>query len=468
MEAKRYQLAIVGGGSAGFAAAIRAAESGAGVVMVNSGTIGGTCVNVGCVPSKTLIRAAEARHRAGFHPFAGIGHHQPAVDWPAVRAAKDDLVTELRTAKYEEVLAAHPGIDFISARASLLPHGGLELEDGRSIRARSVIITTGSSPWVPDVPGLREAGFVDSTGLLEMEALPDSLAVLGAGSVGLELAQAFARLGVEVTVLARSRLLSSHDPALGSELARHLEAEGLRIRTGVQVASIESAPHGRRIRFASGAGDEEMLDVAKILLASGRRANTAGLGLKAAGVKLGPHGEILVDASCRTSSPRIFAAGDVTGGPMHVYVAAKAGQVAADAALGLPELLDLSILPRVTFTDPAVAAVGLTEDEARATGHEPVSTTLPLDKVPRALAARDTRGFVKLIADGPTRRLLGAHILAPEAGEMIMEPALAVRTGMTIEDLASMFHPYLTHAEGIKLAALAFDKDVAKLSCCAA
>ena len=462
-----YDLAVLGGGSAGFAAAIRAVEQGARVAMVNEGLIGGTCVNVGCVPSKTLIRAAEARHVRGHHAFDGVVRSEEPIDWDRVRAGKDDLVTSLRTAKYEDVLGAYPEITLIEGRGVLDKDGGLHLSDGSPVPAERVVVATGSSPWAPDVPGLADAGYLDSTALFELETLPASLAVFGAGSVGLELAQAYARLGVRVTILARSRLLSKEDPDVGDELARHLRDEGIDVVNGVTLESVEPLPTGRRIHYSVGDAESVSLEAEQILVASGRRPNTDGMGLEAAGVEVGASGEIVVDAELRTSNPRVFAAGDVTGGPMHVYVAAHAASLAAENALGGAKTLDLSVLPKVTFTSPAVASVGLTEQQAREAGIEPITSKLPLEHVPRALAARDTRGFVKLVADAATRRIVGAHIVAPEAGEMIMEPTLAIRFGLTIDDLTSTLHPYLTLSEGIKLAALTFEKDVATLSCCA-
>ena len=462
-----YDLAILGGGSAGFAAAIRAVELGARVVMVSEGTIGGTCVNVGCVPSKTLIRAADARHVQGHHGFDGVARSEQPVDWARVRAGKDGLVTALRTAKYEDVLRGYPEITLIEGRGVLDGEGRVHLSDGSPVTAEHVVVTTGSSPWAPDVPGLAEAGYLDSTALLDVDALPGSLAVVGGGSVGVELAQAYARLGVQVTILARSRLLSSEDPDVSAELMLHLRSEGIEVATEVTIESVEQTPSGRLIHYRSGDAEATSLCADQILVAAGRRPNTDAMGLETAGVELGPSGEIVVDAELRTSNPRVFAGGDVTGGPMHVNVAAHAASLAAENALGGAKKLDLSVLPRVTFPSPAVASVGLTEQEARDTGLEPLVSKLPLEHVPRALAARDTRGFVKLVADAVTRRIVGAQIVAAEAGEMIIEPTLAVRFGLTIDDLTSTLHPYLTLSEGIKLAALTFEKDVATLSCCA-
>ncbi|MFQ5537226.1 MAG: mercury(II) reductase [Gemmatimonadota bacterium] len=462
-----YDIVVVGAGSAGFAAAISAVEAGARVAMVQDGTLGGTCVNVGCVPSKTLIRAAMARHTRGHHPFDGIARSEEPVDWPVVRRNKDALVRELRGAKYEDVLEAYPDITLIPGRARLDAEGRVTLDDGTPVAGRAVIITTGSRPAVPDVPGLVDAGYLDSTALLDVDDLPASLAVLGAGSVGLELAQAYARLGVEVTILARTRLLSKEDPDVGEELKRHLEAEGIRVLTGVVPRRVERSGDVRIIHLRASSGDEVSVEAHQLLVATGRRPNSDDMGLEEAGVAVGPRGEIRVDASMRTSHPRVWAAGDVTGEPMHVYVAAYQAHIAAKNALGGSETVDLSVLPLVTFTDPGVATVGYTEARAREEGMEPRVSLLPMEHVPRALAARDTRGFIKLVADAGSRKILGAQIVGNEAWEMIMEPAMALRFGLTIDDITGMLHPYLTLSEGIKLAALTFEKDVAKLSCCA-
>jgi mercuric reductase len=464
-----FDFLILGAGSAGVAAAIKAAELGARVGVVEGGTLGGTCVNVGCVPSKTLIRAAEARHRRSAHPFRGIPHTDGSADWSVVRDEKDALVAELRRAKYQLVLAGHETVRVVRARATVAAGPALVLDDGSTLRADRLLIATGASPWAAPIPGLADAGYLDSTSAMALERLPESLIVIGGSAVGLELAQMFARLGVRVTVLeALPRLVPAEDPAIGDALAGFLAEEGLTVHVGVSARGVERVGEGYWVTFLS--HDEGQVTTAEqLLVATGRRANTAGLGLEAAGVALGPKGEVLVDGYLQTTSPGIYAAGDVLGDPMFVYVAAFAGNTAAENALGgNSRRYDLTALPRVSFTDPAVASVGLTEAEAAERGVVPLVSVLPMTQVPRALAARDTRGFVKLVADPTTRRLLGAHALAPEAGEMVMEPALAIRHGLTIDDLTAAFHPYLTLGEAIKLAAQTFDRDVAKLSCCAA
>lgn len=465
----RFDLLILGGGSAGFAAAIRGAELGARVAMVEGGTLGGTCVNVGCVPSKTLIRAAEANHRRVNHGFAGIPATDGRPEWALVRGHKDELVAELRRAKYRDVLRSYESITLVEQPAALGSGRTLRLGDGRVLTAGKIVVATGARPWAAPIPGLAEAGYLDSTSAMALERLPRSLAVIGASAVGLELAQMFARLGVTVTLLeALPRVVPAEDPAIGDGLGEYLRAEGMEVRSGVAVERVERDRDGYAVAVR-GDGGPPLVRAEQLLVATGRRPHTEGLALQAAGVALGPKGEIVVNEFLQTTNPDVYAAGDVLGDPMFVYVAAYAGALAAENALrGATRRYDLTALPRVTFTDPAVASVGLSEAEARARGLEPLVSHLPLEQVPRALAARDTRGFVKLVADAATRKLLGAHILAAEAGEMITEAALAIRFGLTVEDLISTFHPYLTLSEGIRLAAQAFDKDLAKLSCCAA
>jgi mercuric reductase len=465
----QFDLLIVGGGSAGFAAAIKAADLGARVAMTEGGTLGGTCVNVGCVPSKTLIRAAEARHRRMHHAFRGIPSTDGQPDWPTVRGEKDALVAELRQTKYWNVLRAYPSITLFQERAAFISGLEARLASGRTLTAGKIVVATGSSPWAPPMSGLPEAGYLDNASAMALERLPESLIVIGASAVGLELAQMFARLGVRVTVLeALPRVLPAEDADLGNTLGDYLRSEGLELHTDIQIDRVSRANDGYAVEFRAGR-EASTARAGQLLVATGRRANSVGVGLDGIGVRLGEKGEIVVNDFLQTTNPDVYAAGDVLGDPMLVYVAAYGGALAAENALtGNQRRYDLSALPKVTFTDPAVASVGLSEDQARAQGIDPLVSKLPLEHVPRALAARDTRGFIKLVVDAGTKKIIGAHILAAEAGEMITESTLAIKGGLTIEDLTSAFHPYLTLSEGIKLAAQSFTKDVAKLSCCAA
>lgn len=465
-----FDLVILGAGSAGFAAAIKGAELSAQVALIEGGTLGGTCVNVGCVPSKTLIRAAEVQHRRANHPFDGISKSDGAPNWSAVRAQKDALVSSLRRSKYWDVLRAHDSVTLFEHRAILVAGHQLKLADGRSISAEKIIVSTGASPWLPAIPGLAEALPLDNATAMALDRLPASMIVIGGSAVGVELAQMFARLGVTVTILeALPRLVPNEDPEIGAALAEHFRSEELEIHTGVTISRVESSRESRTVTFRNEEGEAQSVCAEQLLVATGRRANTAGFGLETAGVRLGTKREIVADEFLATSNSDVYAAGDVLGDPMFVYVAAYAGTIAAENALsGNVRQYDLTAVPRVTFSDPAVASVGLTDEEARRRGVEPLVSVLPLEHVPRALAARDTRGFVKLVADAATRKILGAHILAGEAGEMITEPAMAIRYGLTIDDLTATFHPYLTLSEGVKLAAQAFSRDVRTLSCCAA
>ncbi len=469
MPHSEFDVAIVGGGSAGFAAAIKGAELGARVALVEAGTLGGTCVNIGCVPSKTLIRAAEAQHRRVHHGFRGIPTTDGQPDWPTVRGEKDALVAALRHTKYWNVLRAYRSITLFEERATLVSGHEVRLASGRTLTAPRIVVTTGASPWAPPIPGLGETGYLDSAAAMALERPPESLIVIGASAVGLELAQMFVRLGVKVTVLeALPRVVPAEDADIGDALGDYLRLEGLELHTEVQVNHVSRGSDGYAVQFHAGP-ETRTARALQLLVARGRRANTAEFGLEGIGVTLGKKGEIVVNEFLQTTNPDVYAAGDVIGDPMFVYVAAYGGALAAENALtGTERRYDLSALPKVTFTDPAVASVGPTEDQVRAQGIDPLASKLPLEHVPRALAARDTRGFIKLVADAATKRIIGAHILAAEAGEMISEPALAIKFALTIEDLTATFHPYLTLSEGIKLAAQTFTKDVARLSCCAA
>ncbi|MEW6683341.1 MAG: mercury(II) reductase [Nitrospirota bacterium] len=460
-------LLIIGGGSAAFAAAIKAAELGARVIIAEKGLIGGTCVNIGCVPSKTLIRAAEICYRCAYHEFQGLTACPPPSDWRRVVAQKDELVAALREGKYVQVAEAYPTISIVRGEARLEADTAVSI-NGAVYRPRGILVATGSHPWTPPIPGLAEAGYLDSTDALSLPALPESMIVIGGGAIGLELGQLLARFGVRVTLLeAGDRIAPAEEPDVSAAMTDALRRETLQIETGVHVARVERNQGGYRV-LAEVAGEARTFVAEQLLFTTGRRPTTEGFGLEAAGVELGVHGEILVNEHLQTRNPAIYAAGDVLGEPMFVYVAAYAGAFAAENALtGVGRVYDLSVLPRVTFTDPQIASVGLTEQAAAEQGLAIKTAMIHLKDVPRAVVARNTRGLIKLVAEERTGRLLGAHVLAPEAGDVVQEATLAIRYGLAIRDLIDTFHPYLTMAEGLKLAALAFDRDVKKLSCCA-
>ena len=466
-DADGLRIAIIGSGSAAFAAALTAADAGASVTLVERDTrIGGTCVNVGCVPSKIMIRAAQIAHLQQAHPFDGLAHTRPAVDRARLLAQQQARVDALRQAKYEDILATRPELTLIRGEARFADAHTLVVDEGdgreRRLQADRILIATGSRPYIPDIPGLADSPFWTSTEALEAAELPRHLLVLGGSVVAVELAQAFRRLGCEVTLLARSRLLSRADPALGEGLRAQFEAEGIRVLTDMLPQAVRHGADGFELDTPAGTlrGD-------RLLVATGRQPNTDRLDLDAAGIDTDARGAIRVDAGLHTSAADVFAAGDCTDLPQYVYVAAAAGTRAAINMTGGAASLDLEVLPAVVFTDPQVATVGL--DEARAAGQGIAidSRTLPLAQVPRALANFDERGFIRLVAERDSGRLLGAQILAAEGGELIQSAALAIRNRMTVDDLAGELFPYLTMVEGLKLCAQTFRKDVSQLSCCA-
>jgi mercury(II) reductase len=461
-----YDLAIIGAGSAGFSAAIAAAELGAQVALIGAGTIGGTCVNVGCVPSKTMIRAAEAVHRAETASrFAGIRVAGGIVDWGAVVRQKDELVTSLRQAKYIDLLPSYNTVAYREGLARLTNDGVTVSGDG--INASKIVIATGATPALPSIAGIENVPYLTSTTALELEQLPKSLLVIGGGYIGCELGQMFARGGVDVTIAVRRRLLPDAEPEISDALTRYFKEEGITVRDGLAYRDIRQVPEGIALTVSSD-GRADTITAEQVLVTTGRRPNTEGFGLAEAGVEILPNGGIKVDDRMRTSRLGVYAAGDVTGRDQFVYMAAYGARIAAENALnGNSKRYDATAMPAVVFTDPQVASVGLTEAGARGHGLKVKTSTLELRYVPRALAARDTRGLIKLVAEANSGKLLGAHILAPEGADSIQTAALAIKCGLTVEQLAETIFPYLTTVEGLKLAAQTFSKDVAKLSCCA-
>jgi mercuric reductase len=471
-----YDLLIIGSGSAGVAAAIRASELGATAAVIEQAeVIGGTCVNIGCIPSKNLIEAAHHYYAARIG-FPGIAACEPQLAWDEVLAQKRRLVETLRREKYTDVLQAYEGITLLHGRAELRPG---EREDAvlvrvndRDVRARKVILATGTRPAMPPIAGLADVGALDSTSAMELERLPASMLVIGAGSVGLELGQAFRRFGVRVIVVETlDRILPTESPEVSAVLERALVAEGMEFHRATRVTRAERSSNGVRLEVTQGSL-VGYLEAEQLLVATGRVPNVEQLGVEATNVRTDTRRYVTTDEHMRTSNPRIFAAGDVTGGPAYVYVAALEGGIAAQAALADivgTELLaaDLGTVPRVTFTDPQVATVGFTAPAARAAGLVVEETTLPVEYLPRAAVSYRRQGMVTLVAESGTDRLLGAQVVSPNAGDIIGEAVLAVRFGLTTRDLVSTLHAYLTWGEGLKLAAQTFTKDVAKLSCCA-
>jgi len=465
-EALSPHIAVIGTGGGAMAAALKAAERGARVTVIERNTIGGTCVNIGCVPSKTMIRAAHVAHLRRESPFdEGLSAQAPVVDRASLLQQQRGLVENLREAKYARILRDNPAITLIHGEARFLDGNALAITsqggDEQRIEFDHAFIGTGARPTIPPIPGLCGTPYLTSTTALALENIPARLIVVGGSVVALELAQAFARLGSRVTILARNRLLSREDPAIGDEIKKAFEREGIEVLKQTQASRVDYLDGEFLLDTNAGA-----LRADQVLIAAGRTPNTERLNLARIGVETA-HGAILVNEHLQTSAPNIFAAGDCTDQPEFVYVAAAGGSRAAVNMTGGEATLDLSAMPVVVFTDPQVATVGLSEAAALEQGFDVDSRMLDLENVPRALVNFDTGGFIKMVAEAGSGRLLGVQAVAGEAGELIQTAVLALRARMSVDDIAGELFPYLTMVEGLKLCAQTFTKDVTQLSCCA-
>jgi len=459
-------IAVVGSGGAAMAAALKASERGARITLIERGTIGGTCVNTGCVPSKIMIRAAHIAHLRKESPFdEGVSAQPPVVNRAKLLEQQQSRVEELRDSKYKSILRDHTAIAVLKGEARFVNANNLvvTLSDGgeQVVHFDRAFIGTGARPAGPPIPGLAETPYLSSTSALALDTIPKRLIVVGAGFVALELAQAFARLGSEVTVLARSHLLSSEDPAIGEAIEVAFEREGIAVLKQTQASCVDYTDNEFILDTNTG-----RLRADQLLIATGRTPNIEALNLEGIGVETA-QGAIQVNEQLQTTVPGIYAAGDCTDQPQFVYVAAAGGSRAAINMTGGAATLDLSAMPAVMFTDPQVATVGLTEAEALKQGLSVDTRELDLENVPRALANFDTHGFIKMVADRDSGRLLGVQAVAGEAGELIQTAVIALRASMTVQAIGDELFPYLTMVEGLKLCAQAFTKDVKQLSCCA-
>ena len=463
---KNLHIAVIGSGGAAMAAALKAAERGARITLIERGIIGGTCVNTGCVPSKIMSRAAHIAHLRTESPFdGGVSAQIPKVDRANLLQQQQTRVEELRDAKYEGILRDQTAITVLNGEARFVDANNLvvQLNEGgeQNVHFDRAFIGTGARPAEPSIPGLAETPYLTSTSALALITVPERLIVIGAGFVALELAQAFARLDSKVTVLARSRLLSGEEPAIGEAIEAAFRREGIEVLKQTQASRVDYTDNEFVIETNAGT-----LRTDQLLVATGRIPNTENLNLAGIGVETS-RGAIQVDGQLQTTVPGVYAAGDCTDQPQFVYVAAAGGSRAAVNMTGGEATLDLSAMPGVMFTDPQVATVGLTEAEALKQGYNVDTRLLDLENVPRALVNFDTHGFIKMVAERDSGRLLGVQAVAGGAGELIQTAVIALRSRMTVQDIGDELFPYLTMVEGLKLCAQTFTKDVKQLSCCA-
>lgn len=474
--ADQFDLLILGSGSTAFAAALTAQELGKTAVMTEERPIGGTCVNRGCLPSKNLIEAAKLIHDAGNPLYPGLKPCRMELDFATLINQKDDVVHEYRKKKYESLLGGQFHIENGHARF-VDPHT-VEVT-GKRLTGDKVLIATGSRPVLPDIEGLDRVPYLTSDLLtvdeeMELRELPLSLLIVGGGYIALELGQMFYRFGTDVTILERNPQLLAHgyEPEVGRAMGQVFAEEGIRVITSASVLSVRQ--QGQEIvATALVGGMERQYRADKLLVATGRRPNTDAIGIERAGVQVDGRGAVNVDAHLRTNVPHIFAAGDVIGRQQHSHMAtpvgSRQGGIAAQNALSGNGIrpVDHRVVPRVIFTDPQVAVVGMTDAEAIAAGHRCWCNTLPLSLVPRAGAIHDTRGIIKMVADADTEEVLGVSMVGNSAGEVIHEAAMAMHFHAKLRDFIDLLHVYPTMAEALKMVAISRYKNPAKLSCCA-
>ena len=462
-----FDLVILGSGSAAFAAALKAADHGRKTAMIERSTLGGTCVNVGCVPSKNLLRAGELRYYDSHREFPGIRPGGATFEFNRIIEQKNQIVRGLRKEKYADVLRSLPSTKLFRGNARFVSRTRVKV-DGINVDGRKFLIATGSSPRIPSIPGIENVDYLTNVEALNLRSRPASMIVLGGRALGLEFAQMYSHMGTRVTLLQRShRIIPEEEPALSDALRQYLEEEGIKIKTGVRIKRIYQKQN-ETVVVAAVNGREFEARGEELLLATGRDPNTNLLGLETVPVGLKQDGAVRVNREMHTTAPHVWAAGDVIGEPMQETIAAKEGATAAENALsGTHKKIDFLPVPRAIFTSPQVATVGLTEKGAHEHGIECACRTIPMSKVPKAIVIRETRGLIKMVAESSTGRILGVLILADGAADIIHEAVLAVKYKLTIDDIIDTVHVFPTMTESIKLAATSFRKDIDELSCCA-
>lgn len=455
--AGRYHLVVLGAGTAGLITAAVAAGVGARVALVESQRMGGDCLNVGCVPSKALIRAsrvaAELRDAAALGWRVGAASADFGQAMERMRRVRAEIAHDDSAERYAREL----GVDVFFGHGRFTGAGVVEVGDAK-LRFRRAVIATGARATQPPIPGLAEAGCLTNETVFDLEALPRRVAVIGAGPIGCELAQALARFGAQAVLLeVMPRILIREDPDAAALVQKALERDGVRIALDVRIASVARTGGARRLELERG-GAREALEVDEILIGAGRAPNVEGLGLESVGVAFDAKQGVRVDARLRTTNPSIYAAGDVCMAHKFTHAADAAAKLVVRNALfpfGRGRVADL-VMPWCTYTDPEVAHVGLYEAEARAQGIDVQTFTVPLERVNRAVLDGDTEGFARVHVRRGSDRILGATVVARHAGEMISELTLAMVAKVGLGSLASVIHPYPTQAEVIKATANAF------------
>jgi mercuric reductase len=479
-----YDLVILGGGAAAFAAITEATEHGLTTAMVNAGLpLGGTCVNVGCIPSKHLLEVGKKAVEPSRNPFDATRYEgEPAIDWSIALDEKDELVSQLRRENYVDV-AEHFETDIYEGCGRFVDDTTIEVVDGEDegvrITGQKALVATGSSPWAAPIDGLDEVDYETSESILECRDLPESIVMLGGGYIALEWGQILHHVGVDVTILQRSgHVLSGMEAQLGREIERCFRKEGIKVVTGTDIQRVRksddiAADGGLRTVETSVAvetavdGDLSEFTAEALFVATGVRPNSDGIGLDAIGVETDDTGAVIVDEHFRTANPDVYAAGDVIGEPALETVAAKEGNHTVKNAFGDDgRTIDYETVPKVVFTSPEVAAVGTTEREYMDEYGTCSCRTVDMADIPKARAVEDTRGLVQVVKHHETDEIVGVHMVGLRAADMIPEATLAVKFGLTVDDIIDTIHPFPTFSEAFKHACQAFRRDTETMSCC--
>ncbi|MBX7077695.1 MAG: dihydrolipoyl dehydrogenase [Nannocystaceae bacterium] len=452
---------VIGAGTGGYPCAIRLGQLGVDAMLVEKGNAGGVCLNVGCIPSKALISASKLAHKAQHAATMGVTFPKPIIDMKQMQVWKAGIVKKLTGGV--QTLVKSNGCEYRQATAEFVGPKRVKLTyaDGRPediVEAQHIVIATGSLPIV--IPGfaIDNKRIVDSTGALELDTVPQEMIVIGGGYIGLELGQTFQRLGSKLTVIeGLDRILATMDKDLGDPVAKQIKADGGEIVTGAKAIGWREAGGKALVKVeitaANGTKETREIPADVVLVSVGRKPITQGLSLDKAGVKLDAKGFIVVDERLQTNVPGIYATGDVVGQPMLAHKASHEAELVAEIIAGKKRINDVRAIPAVVFTEPEIASVGLTRTEAEAKGHKVSEGKFPFSVLGRAMAIDETKGFVKVIADANDERVLGVHIVGPEASDLISEGALAIEMGAYVPDIGLTIHPHPTLSEALMEAA---------------
>ncbi len=451
---KQSDVVIVGGGPAGYVAAIRASQLGSKVILIEKDALGGTCLNRGCIPTKALLHSVGILESARGGKDYGVSVGELSIDFTKMMSHKDAVVNTLVTGV--QYLMRSNAIEVIKGTGKVISSTEVEVDSGQqeAVRAARIILTPGSVPSVVPIPGVDGSGVITSDDALQLSEIPQSLLVIGGGAIGVEFATIFAKLGTKVTIVEMlPQIIPTEDQELSISLRRVLERDGIKIFTSAQVGRIEDDPEGDKLISVVTGEDEQKLTAELVLMAVGRKSNIEGLGLERVGIKT-ERGSIAVNDRMETNIPGIYAAGDAIGGILLAHVASAEGEVAVENALGKDSVIDYKVVPRCIYTIPEVAAVGLTESQAREEGLNLKVGRFPFNANPRAVILGQPDGFVKVLSDAKSGEIFGIHIFGPQATELISEATLAMGMEATVSEISSTIHAHPTLSEAIRETAL--------------